>query len=396
MEESRKLSGKDLITIGIFSAIYFVLNLAAMITGFVPVLWLLLPGVTGIVTGIPFLLMASKVRKPGAVLIMGTITALLYFVTGQFTVLLLITFAIACILSELYRAVTKYDNSFTHMMISFVFFCYGMLGSPLAIWVYKDSFLAQIQQNGMSAEYVQSLSGLISTPMLIVLCISPVIGVINHLDPRAGLWLLLMANIGMFCQKNSEQGSMLSGIFLLLMLVHGLYKAAGKGIVLLVSFHLLLMYVFPQCPAWMNMVFPVLVNYSLRMLPCVLAGLLLLRTSSMQKMIAAMYTLHLPQGFIIAMSTTLRYFPALKEEFVHINAAMKLQNISWASRLECTVVPLIVSAVNTSDEIAAAAVARGIENPGKKTSEITLHMGISDWLIMILVTFGILIVVIAG
>ena len=98
MEESRKLSGKDLITIGIFSAIYFMLNLAAMFTGFVPVLWLLLPGVTGIVTGIPFLLMTAKVRKPGAVLIMGTITALLYFVTGQFTVLLLITFAIACIL----------------------------------------------------------------------------------------------------------------------------------------------------------------------------------------------------------------------------------------------------------------------------------------------------------
>lgn len=71
METSKKLSGRDLITIGIFSAIYFVLNLAAMITGFVPVLWLLLPGVAGIVTGIPFLLMVSKVRKPGAVLIMG-------------------------------------------------------------------------------------------------------------------------------------------------------------------------------------------------------------------------------------------------------------------------------------------------------------------------------------
>ena len=145
------------------------LNLAAMITDLCQCCGCCYRGVTGIVTGIPFLLMASKVRKPGAVLIMGTITALLYFVTGQFTVLLLITFAIACILSELYRAVTKYDNSFTHMMISFVFFCYGMLGSPLAIWVYKDSFLAQIQQNGMSAEYVRSLSGLISTPMLIVL-----------------------------------------------------------------------------------------------------------------------------------------------------------------------------------------------------------------------------------
>ena len=176
MEESRNLSGRDFITIGIFSAIYFVLNLAAMITGFVPVLWLLLPGVAGVVTGIPFMLMVSKVRKPGAILIMGAITALLYFVTGQFTVLLLITFAIACILSEVYRAATKYDNSFVHMTISFILFCYGMLGSPLAIWVYKESFLIQIQQNGMSAEYVNALSGLISTPMLMALCISLIIG----------------------------------------------------------------------------------------------------------------------------------------------------------------------------------------------------------------------------
>lgn len=172
----KKLTGRDLITIGIFSAIYFVLNFAAMITGFVPVLWLLLPGVAGILTGIPFMLMESKVSKPGAILIMGAITALLYFVTGQFTELLLITFAVACILSEVYRAITKYDNNFTHMTISFIIFCYGMLGSPMAIWVYKDSFLAQIQQNGMSAEYVQSLSGLISAPMFIALCVSPIIG----------------------------------------------------------------------------------------------------------------------------------------------------------------------------------------------------------------------------
>lgn len=172
----KKLTGRDLITIGIFSAIYFVLNFVAMITGFVPVLWLLLPGVAGILTGIPFMLMESKVRKPGAILIMGAITALLYFVTGQFTVLLLITFAVACILAEVYRAITKYDNNFIHMTISFIIFCYGMLGSPMAIWVYKDSFLAQIQQNGMSAEYVQSLSGLISTPMFIGLCVSPIIG----------------------------------------------------------------------------------------------------------------------------------------------------------------------------------------------------------------------------
>lgn len=92
------------------------------------------------------------------------------------TVLLLITFAVACILSEAYRAITKYDNRSIHMAISLILFCYGMFGSPLAIWVYKDSFLTQIQQNGMSAEYVESLSWLISVPMLIALCISPIVG----------------------------------------------------------------------------------------------------------------------------------------------------------------------------------------------------------------------------
>lgn len=212
---------------------------------------------------------------------------------------------------------------------------------------------------------------------------------IKPLDPRAGLWLLLVANIGMFCEKNTEQGSMLSGIFLLLLLLYGQYMAAIKGALLLIVFRLLLKYIFPLRPSWVNMVFPVLINYTLRMMPCILAGLLILRTSSMSRMIAAMRALHLPQGFIIAMSTTFRYFPAIKEEFIHIRAAMKLQNIPLASRLECTVVPLMMSAVNTSDEIAAAAVARGIENPCKKNSVIKIHMVVSDWIVMFLVTIGV-------
>lgn len=217
---------------------------------------------------------------------------------------------------------------------------------------------------------------------------------IKPLDPRAGLWLLLVANIGMFCEKNTEQGSMLSGIFLLLLLLYGQYMAAIKGASLLIVFRLLLKFVFPLCPSWVNMVFPVLINYTPRMMPCILAGLLILRTSSMSRMIAAMRALHLPQGFIIAMSTTFRYFPAIKEEFIHIRAAMKLQNIPLSSRLECTVVPLMMSAVNTSDEIAAAAVARGIENPCKKTSIIKIHMVISDWIVMFLVTIGVTILMI--
>ena len=175
MNQNRKLTGKDVITIGIYSAIYFVLNFMAMMTGLIPLLWILLPGTVAILTGIPFLLMAVKVPKPGAVLIMGLITAFLYFVTGQFTVLILITMLIACVVSEAYRYITKYNLKFSNLAVAFILFGYGMAGSPLALFVYRESFLAQIGET-MSQEYVVAISSYITTPMLILLLVSPIAG----------------------------------------------------------------------------------------------------------------------------------------------------------------------------------------------------------------------------
>ena len=175
MNQNRKLTGKDVIAIGIYSAIYFVLNFMAMMTGLIPLLWILLPGTVAILTGIPFLLMAVKVPKPGAVLIMGLITAFLYFVTGQFTVLILITMLIACVVSEAYRYITKYNLKFSNLALAFILFGYGMAGSPLALFVYRESFLAQISET-MSQEYVVAISSYITTPMLILLLVSPIAG----------------------------------------------------------------------------------------------------------------------------------------------------------------------------------------------------------------------------
>ena len=146
-----------------------------MMTGFIPLLWIVLPGTVAILTGIPFLLMSVKVPKPGAVIIMGLITAFLYFVTGQFTVLILLTMLIACAVSEAYRYITKYNLKFSNLMVAFILFSYGMAGSPLALFVYRESFLAQIGET-MSQEYVAAISSYITTPMLILLLVSPIAG----------------------------------------------------------------------------------------------------------------------------------------------------------------------------------------------------------------------------
>ena len=77
-KNGKLLQGKDLISIGIFSAIYFVLNFICMLlSGLHPVIWILMPALIALVTGIPFLLMCAKVQKFGAVLLMGMVTGLL-------------------------------------------------------------------------------------------------------------------------------------------------------------------------------------------------------------------------------------------------------------------------------------------------------------------------------
>ena len=176
MSTDKKLNGKDLITIGIFSAIYFVINFAFMLLGGIhPVLWVLMPGLIALSAGIPFLLMAVKVQKPGAAFLMGLLTALIYFATGQFTLVILITMATSCILAEVARAVTKY-NSFKGNSLAYVFFSMGMIGSPLPIWLFKADFLAQITELGMPADYVAAVAALSSNAMLLVLIGAPIVG----------------------------------------------------------------------------------------------------------------------------------------------------------------------------------------------------------------------------
>lgn len=169
--EGRMLKGRDLITVGIFSALYFVINFAFMlIGGFHPLLWVLMPVLIALFTGIPFMLMCAKVQKPGAVLIMGLITALIYFVTGTFTPFIIGLMAVACLVAELIRAATKY-TSFKGNTVAFAVFGLGMCGSPLPIWVFRDSFFAQIASQGMSAEYFSTLDAVTGTPMLFVMFI---------------------------------------------------------------------------------------------------------------------------------------------------------------------------------------------------------------------------------
>ena len=82
----RGMGGRDVITVGIFSAIYFAKTLPLCSwAGYTAAMDFDAGLYRPVFTGIPHLMMCAKVQKVGSVLLMGLITGLIYFVTGQFT-----------------------------------------------------------------------------------------------------------------------------------------------------------------------------------------------------------------------------------------------------------------------------------------------------------------------
>ena len=62
---SKKLQAKDLINVGIFTAIYFVIFFAGMMLGYIPIFIPLLGLICPILCGIPFMLYLTKIKKFG-------------------------------------------------------------------------------------------------------------------------------------------------------------------------------------------------------------------------------------------------------------------------------------------------------------------------------------------
>ncbi len=199
------------------------------------------------------------------------------------------------------------------------------------------------------------------------------------LDPRTFLLLLILANIITFSQKSLWIEAGWIGFADSIMLLSGKYKMAGKWLVSYAALLLLQCVILPSLPESAAVFLIILVNYSIRMFPCLIIGAFMIREISLRRFVLAMRKLHFPEKLVISLSVTFRYFPAIKEEACHIREAMSLRGINRSKRLEAMLVALMMSATAAAEKISAAAVTRGIENPVRKTSLLTLKLHTADY-----------------
>ena len=81
---NNKMQAKDLINVGLFTVLYFVLGCCVAIPiGFVPIFLPILGALWTLITGIPFMLFAARVKKFGMVTLMAILSGLLMGLTGM-------------------------------------------------------------------------------------------------------------------------------------------------------------------------------------------------------------------------------------------------------------------------------------------------------------------------
>ena len=79
----QKMQPKDLITVGVFSAIMFVVCMGIAMLGYIPIFIPLLSVLVPLIGGIPFMLFLTKARKFGMVLIMSVLIGLVVSLMGM-------------------------------------------------------------------------------------------------------------------------------------------------------------------------------------------------------------------------------------------------------------------------------------------------------------------------
>lgn len=154
MEKQKGLNTKDLINVGIYTALYLaVFFVVGMLTA-IPVVYPFLLIIWPIVTGIPFMLFITKVRKTGMVFIMSLILGVVWYLMG-YTWIPLVSYIIFGILSEIVFKINGYTD-FKKIVLGYWLFSCGSLGCPAPIWLMTDSYMASVRDM-MGDQYANQL-----------------------------------------------------------------------------------------------------------------------------------------------------------------------------------------------------------------------------------------------
>ena len=195
------------------------------------------------------------------------------------------------------------------------------------------------------------------------------------LDPRTKIIILVIISFMVF----NEAPIYVSGILVLIPFICLFFsnykKAAVIYVVLYAAAKYIQIFLLPNSTGIISIILVTFSYTSSRMLPILIMGYYTIASTKVSEFISAMEKSNVPKDIIIPLSVVFRYIPSIIEEIKSITNAMKMRGFGLTVKsfknplklIEFYMVPILISAVKTSDELSAASLTRGLSNPKKNT-----------------------------
>ena len=166
----KSLTIKDLVTTGIFSAIFFVFT---MIGGIFfapnPVLTFYMPMGAALLCGPVYLLMIAKVQKRGSVTILGIIMGIIWFVTGMHWAFSLGYIGMG-IIADLVAGAGDYRNKAVNLL-AYMLMSLGGVYTYVVFFIDPQGWASTMLENGTEQSYIDTMSASAPSWLLAVIII---------------------------------------------------------------------------------------------------------------------------------------------------------------------------------------------------------------------------------
>lgn len=162
------LSVKDLVTTGIFSAIFFAFTMiGGAFFAVNPVLTFYMPMGSALLCGPVYLLLLAKVHKRFSITILGIIMGIIWFVTGMhwaFSLGYIVMGMIADLLAGLGKYKNKKINALSYMLMSL-----GSVYTYVVYFIDPKGWAGTMLKNGTEQSYIDAMNAAASSWLLAVI-----------------------------------------------------------------------------------------------------------------------------------------------------------------------------------------------------------------------------------
>ena len=168
------LTVKDLVTVGIFTALFLVF---AMIGGIFfapnPVLTFYMPIGSALLCGPVYLLMLAKVQKRWAATILGALLCIIWFVTGMHWAMAF-GYLVMGFIADLVAGMGKYRSKKTNSL-SYILISLGGTASYLVFFANPDGWARTMLGNGTEQSYIDTMRSTGTVWILIIMLVGTIL-----------------------------------------------------------------------------------------------------------------------------------------------------------------------------------------------------------------------------